>query len=187
MSLKSKEMMCLGLTEQGKIHAVANNHDEALRYYREALRLAKDCKNADVFFHHTTQCIMESLEHTGAYDLVKEYCERSEDHYESLDISDPVLKKHRAANLERLAVAHLQLEEPEEARNALDLAVALAGKKILPVAEAVLRWLQRGLSVAPAQLKSLQKRHDYFIVNKADIRRDLAIELPPGVANHAQI
>ena len=177
-NVKSKELICLGLTEQGKIHALRNDHPEALRHFREALRVAMQCKNNEIFFLHTTQCIMESLELSGSYNLVCEYCERSEEHFSGLEISDPVLIKQRASNLERLGLAKLQADEVDEAREILDLAVLVAGAKAMPLAETVLGWLRRGLSAQPQQIRVAQRRHNYFVIRKGEVREDIAIQLP---------
>ena len=179
---RSKEQLCLGLTEQGKLHALKKNHSEALRHYREALRISLQCKNNDIFFHHTTQCIMESLEHIGSYELVNDYCQRSEEHFSNLDIDDPLIDKQRASNLERLALSKLLGGQLEDTKHILELAQLLVGAKALPITDTVLNWLNRGYQVSQTQIRTLQKKHNYFIVRKDAIRADMAIQLPPQVA-----
>ena len=183
----SKEKICLGLTEQGKIFALDNNVQEALRHYREALRQAKDCQNADLFFHHTTQCIMEILENAGNFDLVIEYCNKSEDHYAGLDLDDPLLNRQRGSNLERLGLAHILSGNIEAAKTTFEHALKVCSAEFLPISETIKNWLSRGYAVSKPQIKSLQKKHDYFIVNKADLRPDIAILLPPEIGQRPQI
>ena len=53
--------MHLGIAEAGKVHALAGRHPEALRHYREAIRLAVSSKAPEIFFRHYSQCVLESL------------------------------------------------------------------------------------------------------------------------------
>ena len=178
---RSREALCLGIAEQGKLHALAGRHVEALRHYREALRLAVSCEAGELFFHHCTQCIMESLELSGGHESVADYCIRAEDHFAHVDIDDPLVNRQRGANLERLAVARLQIGDAEEARELLAIAIDTAGKGALPLAEALLGWLRRGLSVGEARLRSAQHQHRYFVVRKDLVDPRIAIPLPDGV------
>ena len=63
------------IAEKGKMHALDKNHKEALRHYREAMRLTQKQADSEVFFQHYGQCVMESLELSGAYDEVISFCE----------------------------------------------------------------------------------------------------------------
>ncbi len=177
----SSEVLCLGVAEQGKLYALQGRHGEALRHYREALRLAISCQDSELFFHHCTQCIMESLELSGAHETVADYCIRAEDHFATIDIDDPLVNRQRGANLERLAVARLQMGDVEEAKDLLALAIETGGKGTLPLSEALLGWLRRGLSVGDARLRSAQHQHRYFVVRKDLVDPAIAVELPQGV------
>ena len=177
----SVERLCLGVAEQGKLHALKGEHREALRHYREALRLAVSCKGSELFFHHCTQCIMESLELSGAHESVADYCIRAEEHFARAETEDSLVSRHRGANLERLALSRLQMGDSEEARELLAIAIDTAGKGALPLAEALLGWLRRGLSVSEARLRSAQHQHRYFIVRKDLVDPALAVGLPEGV------
>ena len=185
---RTKERLCLGLTEQGKLYAIENNVEEALRHYREALRLAKDCKNADVFFHHTTQCIMELLEVAGNYDLVIEYCTRSEAHYADIetDFKNTLLSKQRAANVERLGIAQLLSGDTVAAKQSFAHAIDISPDK-RPISATVSDWLARGYTIAPKQVKSLQSKHEYFIVKKSEVNMKWAIVLPKEIGRRPQI
>jgi tetratricopeptide (TPR) repeat protein len=177
----SVEQLCLGIAEQGKIYALKGQHREALRHYREALRLAVSCRNNELFFHHCTQCIMESLELSGAHESVADYCIRAEEHLARAEIGDPLVNRHRGANLERLALARLQAGDSEEARELLAMAVETAGKGALPLSESLLGWLRRGFSIGEGRLRSAQRQHRYFVVREDLVDPSLAIGLPEGV------
>jgi len=177
----SQERLCLGIAEQGKLHALNSGHQEALRHYREALRLAVSCQGGDLFFHHCTQCIMESLELSGSHEAVADYCIRAEDHYASLDYDDPLIDRQRGANLERLAVARFLMGDKDEAKDLLAIAVETAGPGALPLSESLLKWLVRGLTVGETQLRAAQRRHRYFVVREDLVDPAIAIPLPAGV------
>jgi tetratricopeptide (TPR) repeat protein len=175
---RSKEALCLGIAEQGKLLALSGKHEQALRHYREALRIALSCSFNEIFFHHCSQCIMESLELSGAHQLVADYCIRAEDHYAGIETSDPIVSRQRGANLERLAASRLQTGNVDEARALFATAIETAGKGALPLSEEVVGWMRRGLSVGTPQLRSAQQRHKYFIVRKDLVDARIAVELP---------
>jgi hypothetical protein len=178
---RSREALCLGIAEQGKLHALAGRHVDALRHYREALRLAMSCAACELFFHHCTQCIMESLELSGAHEAVADYCLRAEDHFAAVETDDLLVRRQRGANFERLAVSRLQTGDAGEAQELLAIAVDIAGKGALPLAEALLGWLRRGLTVGQAQLRSEQRHYRYFVVRKELVDPGIAVELPKGI------
>lgn len=175
---RSKEALCLGIAEQGKLLALNGKHEQALRHYREALRIGMSCSFNEIFFHHCTQCIMESLELSGAHELVADYCIRAEDHYAGVETSDPLIRRQRGANLERLAASRLQTGNTDEAKALFSTAIETAGKGALPLSEEVSNWLRRGLNIGAQQLRSAQQRHKYFVVRKDLVDARIAVELP---------
>ena len=62
--------MHLALAESGREKALRHEHTEALRLYREAMKLAVAAGAPEVFFRYYTQCVLESLERTASYDEV---------------------------------------------------------------------------------------------------------------------
>lgn len=177
-----KEALHLGIAEQGKIYALAGNHKEALRHYREAMRQAVEQKSPEVFFQHYTQCVMESLELTGAHDEVINYCQKMQDFLQGQDAANPMVKQSIASALEKEGIQWLLKEEPGNARGLLEQAQATAGKGKLPLCEQLLSWVQRGYRIDPRQIKDIQKRHQYFIVRADRVDRKRAIELPKSVS-----
>lgn len=180
MASRAPEQTCLGLTEQGKIYALAGKHKQALAHYREALRIAMTCTENEVFFHYVTQCILESLELSGAHREVRDYCSRAEEQFAVVESPDPMLVKQRASNLERLGLNAIQLGEIPEGQDFLISALSLTDSKFLPLSAKILEWLRRGLTVETRQLRAVQKQFGYFMVRPDQIRREIAIELPKG-------
>lgn len=174
-----------GIAEAGKVHAVAGRHDEALRHYREAMRLAVEGGAEEVFFRHYTQCVLESLERLGHFDEVLAFCERAEGHYEANPPPHELAVLDRATHWERRGAVLLQADRGDEARDALEQAVSLAGKGRLPLAETLLGWVRRGLRVDARRLRAEQERREYFVVRKDSLDPSRAVELPPGVGQPA--
>ena len=173
--------MHLGIAEAGKVHALAGRHAEALRHYREAIRLAVAAKAPEIFFRHYSQCVLESLEKSGGDADIIAYCEAAETHYASLDADTPLHRKDRGATLERLGLAFLRSGNTDAARASLASAISLAGKGVLPLAEQVAGWLARGLTVSPALLVQAQQKHKYFVVRPDAVDPARARQLPAAV------
>ena len=175
-------LLHLSIAEQGKLHLLQGRHEEALRHFREAIRIAVSARAPEVFFRHYTQCVLESLELSGDYAEIIAFCEDADAHYAKIDSVEPLLAKDHGAILERLGVALLLSDRREQASEALDRACATAGADVLPLAEALSKWLKRGLAVPPPVLRQAQRRHQYFVVRPDTVDRRLARPLPPGTA-----
>jgi tetratricopeptide (TPR) repeat protein len=176
----------LNIAEAGKVHALADRHGEALRHYREAIRLAVAAKAPEVFFRHYSQCVLESLEQSGGDADIIAFCEGAEAHYaelnaSGLDADTPLHRKDRGSLLERLGLAELRSGDVAAARATLQTAISLAGKGVLPLAEQVHGWLARGLAVSPALLRQAQNRHNYFVVRADAVDAARAYQLPAAV------
>ncbi|MBM9593564.1 hypothetical protein [Roseitranquillus sediminis] len=174
----SAHEMHLGIAEAGKAAALAGDHVEALRHYREALRLAVSSRAPEVFFRHYTQCALESLELAGHYGDVIAFCERAEAHYREIGVSNPLQRRDRGSILERKGIALIKRGDPAEGQAALEAAVAEAGTATLPVSETVLGWLRRGLRPDVRRLTELQRRQRYFTVRPGQVDADRARPLP---------
>lgn len=169
----------LGIAEQGKLLALKGQHEPALTHYREALRMAVSSSAPEVFFRHYTQCVMESLERSGTLDAVLRYCDEAEVHYQRIDSPLPLVARDRAENHQRRASILLRMGRQNEAIEALEQALTTAGEHPLPMAQEVLGWIKRGLSVGSRQLDEAQRRHHYYIVRKELVDPTRAIALPP--------
>lgn len=165
----------IGLAEQGKLHALKNNHTEALRHYREAIRLAVSTNAPEIFFRHYSQCVLESLELTATYQDVIDYCEKAHQHYQNLEETNELIKKDWASALERLGVNYWKQGDPSLATHWLSLALATFNE--LPLTKELLQWLARGFSADKARIEALQKKHHYFVVRKELTNAEVAIPI----------
>ncbi|MEX1364406.1 MAG: peptidylprolyl isomerase [Nannocystaceae bacterium] len=173
----------VGIAEQGKLHAIDGRHGEALRHYREAMRLAVQGDAPDVFFRHYTQCVLESLEAMEAWDEILEFCDRAEAHYEHNPPPNPLARLDLASIRERRAVVLLHREQIELAREALEQALNDLPPTALPLARTLHRWLGSGLRVDPRRLRQEQVRHHYFVVRREGVDPRRAIPLPPQLGS----
>lgn len=172
----------LGIAEQGKVHALEGNHKEALRHYREALRMAMEQKAGDVFFQHYTQCVMESLELTGAHEEVIAYCNKMHAFLDGQPQEVAAVKQNKAAVLEREAIQYLYQEESQMAKDCLSEAQRIMGRGKQSLTDQLLGWVSRGFKISQRQLKQAQQHSRYFIVRADKVDPSRAIALPPSAS-----
>ena len=175
-------MLHLSLAEHGKLCLVKGDTPEALRHFREAIRLSVSARAPEVFFRHYTHCVLEALEKSGAYDEVLEYCRRADEHYATVEKTSALLRKDHGTIVERLGVMLLLLDRRNEARDAFTRAIDIAGEGALPLSEALVAWLQRGMLVTVERLRQQQRRHAYFTIDAKHLQPELARALPPDGA-----
>ncbi|EHR69519.1 hypothetical protein BurJ1DRAFT_0637 [Burkholderiales bacterium JOSHI_001] len=169
----------VGLGEQGKAHALAGRHAEALRHYREAMRQAQADGAPEVFMRHYTQCALESLERMGAYDEVLATCDNAARHYSAHPPADDIARKDQASFLERAGVVLLRRQRLDDARSKLQEAVQAAGPLPMPLAGTLLGWLRSQLHLSAARLDAELARQRYWSVRADTVRREWAVALPP--------
>ncbi len=173
-----------GVAERGKMYSLEGNYKEALRHYREAIRMSHRDADSEIFFQHYSQCVMEALELSGAHDEVIAYCDTFLDFLdEKLDENNsnaPLLTKYYATILERQAIQFLLKNEKSEAIELLKLAQQKAGRGKQPITDDLLNWALRGYVISKKQINDLQRKHQYFIVRKETIQPAIAVELPQG-------
>lgn len=172
-----------GVAEKGKVFALQGNHKEALRHYKEALRMCQSLPNADLFFQHYSLCAMESLELMGSYNEVIGFCDRCLEFLESKEKleGNPVFEKYFASILERKGIQHLLLDEKQDAVEIFKVVQERVGKSQMPVTNELLNWALRGYSITPAQIRDVQKKHKYFSVRKENVNEKIAVELPQNI------
>jgi tetratricopeptide (TPR) repeat protein len=173
----TQQKLHLGIAEKGKLYSLQGNYKEALRHYREAIRLVQNNKDNDLFFQHYSQCVMEALELSGAYDEVISYCEKFMDFLEEKEESEFVIR-HKAHVLEKLAIQYILKGDKEEALPLLKQAQSLLKKGVQPLTDELLNWVQRNYQLSKKQIHEAQKKYNYFIVRKDKVRPELAIEIP---------
>ena len=167
-----------GVAERGKQLAVAGQHSEALRHYREAMQLVKKHQEPEIFLRYYTQCALESLEHMGAWNEVIAACENAEAHYQQYPPHDDVTRKDRASFLERAGVVLLRQEKTEEASAKFQQALRAAAPLSMPISSTLLGWLRTRLHLSKERLESELKRQKYWSVRAECIRDQWAIALP---------
>lgn len=175
---ETKITLHVGYAEQGKLLALAGRHTDALRHYREALRLAVASDAPPVFAHHYTQCVLESLEHTGAWDEILKYCDHAEAHYAQHPPDADLTRQHLANVRERRGVVLLKAGRQAEAQAALTAALQDADPTDLPVARAVLGWLRGRYHIDLRRLRQEQDKHLWFVVRAGAVDASRAIPLP---------
>ena len=185
MTEAGRHLLHLAVAEHGKLCLLKGDTREALRHFREAIRLCVSAKAPEVFFRHYTQCVLEALEKAGNLAEVIEYCREAEAHYAGLALDDAFHRKDRGAIAERLGVACARLGDRDDAVAALQRAAAIAGPGVLPLAEDLLAWLRRGYVVSAERIAQLQKTHRYFVVRPDSITPELARALPPDTGRAA--
>jgi len=174
----SPHLVHLSIAEVGKVKALKGEHKEALKHYQEALKLAVSSGAPEVFFRHYTQCVLESLELTSAYDEVIDYCIKADAHYQSLKLNSSIHRRDHGSVLERQGLVQLKkgtAEDIEQGRSALEQAKAIAGEKVLPLTEEILHWLERGFSLDVRRILSSQYKHCYFVVRPDQVDHKRAI------------
>ncbi len=178
MTTKNPHALHLSIAEAGKIKALKGDHKGALKHYREALRLAVSSRAPEVFFRHYTQCVLESLELTGAYDEVLDYCINADAHYESLSLTSTIHRRDHGSILERQGLLELKQGEAEKGHKTLQKACAIAGEKALPLSEEIINWLQRGFSLDVSRIVTSQRKHNYFVVRSDQVDKKSASTVP---------
>jgi len=171
----------LRIAEYGKILQLNGDYKNALRHYKEALKMAQNSGASEIFFQHYSQCVMESLELSGSHQEVISYCEKYREFLGEKDQELPLIIKHFASILEKEAIQYLFLNEPEEALELLKAAQEKIGRGKQKIADALLSWLQKGFQISRSQIIALQKKHEYFIVRAENINNAIAMELPAAV------
>ncbi len=168
------------IAEQGKLHSIEGNYEEALRHFREAMRMVHDQNESDIFFQHYSQCTMEALELSGAHDEVISFCVKYANFLEQKE-EDNLIKKHKAFVWQRQAIQHLLKNETEEAKLLFQQSQHLIGHGKQPLTDELLNWIQRGYMIQKHQVKQLQDKHDYFIVREDQVNRKLALPIPESI------
>ncbi|PTX59778.1 hypothetical protein C8N46_10888 [Kordia periserrulae] len=174
-------MLHYRIAERGKMHALDKNYKEALRHYKEAMKLTQQEKDSELFYQHYSQCVMETLELSGAYDQVISFCENYREFLQDKE-QNVLVRKHKAFVSERQAIQHVLKEEQEEAKALLQDIQKDLGKGKQPITDELLGWLVRGYKVNKDQLTKLQRKHNYFIVRKESVNPKIAMDLPEGIS-----
>lgn len=178
MSYFDQYAMHLRIAEKGKLYALEGKHQQALRHYKEAIKMTENQENGSLFFQHYMQCVMESLELMGAHKEVMSYCEKFLALLDEQNLNEELKLRYKADVLLRWSIQHLLIDEPKEAQSLLMQVQKEIGKGGMRFVDELLTWLQRGYNIGQKQLRDAQKKHHYFIVSKEKVRPEIAMELP---------
>lgn len=176
----------MGIAEQGKVHALRGDHAAALEHYRYAMNLTVQHKHPEVFFRHYLECVVESLEHTGAYEEVLNYCDKAIGLYQDNPPPNEMAEFDLANIHLRRGIILMKSGDKEQALADIKKVRALLPKGYkLPLADTILRWLQTNLHVQPKRIVEEQQRQQYFSVTPQSVRPEKAIPLPEHLRNPA--
>ncbi|MNK05419.1 hypothetical protein D3C87_233010 [compost metagenome] len=177
---ENKPNLHLQIAENGKILALKADHKEALRHYKEAMRMCQTVENSEVFLQHYSLCAMESLELMEAHAEVITFCDKSIEFLtpKQADRTDEWFRRNLASLWERKAIQHIFLEENPEAIEAFEEAIKAAIHMPMPLSRELLNWLKRGFAITPRKVRDLQNRHHYFTVRKENVNEKIAVQLP---------
>jgi tetratricopeptide (TPR) repeat protein len=143
------------------------------------MAVAVRAREPEVFFRHTLECTLESLELLGAFDEVLAYCDRALEHYRKRPPAHAVATRDLAHVHQRRGVVLLKRGEREAARADLAASVRLQPGS-MPLAATLLRWVSAGLHFDAARIVAEQHRHQAFCVRHDTVAPDRAIPLPAG-------
>ncbi|MFN8466280.1 MAG: hypothetical protein U0X20_12055 [Caldilineaceae bacterium] len=177
----------MGIAEQGKVYALAGKHALALQYYRQAIHMAVQAGDPEIFFRHYLECVMESLEQMGAHAEVLAYCEKAIAFYGEHPPANFLEQRDRAHVYERQGSVLLKRGDKEGAAAAFEQALRAAegSSQALPLAQTLLRWTRSGLHVDANRVLAEQRRTHYFSVRSDTVDASRAIKLPNDQIQHA--
>lgn len=169
----------LGIAEQGKLYALAGDHARALHYYRTAIQLTVQAGAPEIFFRHYLECVMESLEQTGALAEVLAYCDKAIALYAERPPANPLATADLASIHQRRGAVLLKMGKLAEARAALRNALAVTNEigRALLLAQTLLRWIDAGYHIDPARVLAEQRRTEYFSVRRDTVDAQRAVLL----------
>ena len=174
-------MLHVGVAEQGKLHALQGDHETALAYYRIAMDMAVRAADPEIFFRHYLECVLESLEHMGAFPEILEYCDKALALFENEANRERATPHERAHVHLRRGVILLKSGAAKEARAALSAAAALLPEQSpdAGLARTLLAWVDRGYSIDARRIAEEQRRAGYFSVRREVVDAGRAVVLPP--------
>jgi tetratricopeptide (TPR) repeat protein len=180
MNEQTQYSVHLGISEKGKLYCLQGNYRQALRHFREAIRMVQNQPGSDIFFQHYSQCVTEALELSGAHQAVIDYCEKFIDFLDEKDEQTPMLVACRNLMLEKMAIQYLMLGDSDMAKETLQQ--VQPSPITLPVAPQLQQWLARGYAIQPRQIKALLQKNQYYIIRPDKVNPAIAMELPEAIA-----
>ncbi|MCB0557076.1 MAG: tetratricopeptide repeat protein [Phaeodactylibacter sp.] len=170
----------LGIAEQGKVYALQGRHKMALLYYQTAIGMTVEAGDPEIFFRAYLESALESMEHTGMYDEVLDYCNQALELYEKTPPPNEFARFDFAHIHQKKGIILFKLGRKEEAKEYLQKAIQLirAEKRQFPLADKMLRWIQMGYHLDAQRILEEQYRLNYFAVTPKTVQPQNAIKLP---------
>ncbi|QTA84021.1 tetratricopeptide repeat protein [Desulfonema magnum] len=174
----------VGIAEQGKVYALAEDYPKALLYYRQAMHMTVQAQDPEIFFRHYLECIMECLEQMGSFAEVLEYCEKAIQYYKDNAPPSTMEQWNFAHVYQRKGAVCLKTGDTEVAGEAFKKALEIAGEigeitsRTMPLTQTLLRWISSGLHIDPQRVTAEQKRTQYFSVRQETVDPKRAVRLP---------
>lgn len=163
-----------GIAERGKLYALKGEHRQALACYRQALQMAQSVRAPQIFARHYLHCVLESLEHLGAYTQAAALAQEAANAVPHQEHASDFQRRDQAHLLERQGVNILKDGRVEEARKILKAALEI--DSTLALARQLLDWTSRGLALSPARIMQAQRGSGYFTVRADTVNPARAVE-----------
>lgn len=167
------------IAEFGKLMALKKRYEEALSYFRLAIKEANQSPGEELVSRHYAECCLEVFEHMESYESVISYCDEALAYYEENPPASHIARKDQICLIERKGLTLAKQGFSEEAIELLDEAIRLADEipMKLPIAKAAADWYRRGYDVSPERLNQLLKQHNYYSVRKDTVDPAIALEV----------
>lgn len=167
------------IAEFGKLMALRKKYEEALSYFRLAIKEANQSPGEELAARHYAECCLEVFEHMESYESVISYCDEALGYYYENPPSSPIAQKDQICLIERKGLAMARQGLREEAIKLFETAIHLAEQiQIqLPIAKTAVSWYKRGYDVSLERLNQLLTQHNYYSVRKDKVDPDIALEV----------
>lgn len=156
------------IAKQAISKALNGEHDKALKLYQQALRQGRDQNASMIEMRYYSECALDSMELSGHFDGVINYCTEALNHYDVQAPQTDVAFKDKIHLIQRREIARIKKGESESIDINIKQALAQAKEKglALPLLEKVKNWMDQGFHIDTKRIEQEQYRHKYFIVDK---------------------
>ncbi|HLS71719.1 MAG TPA: hypothetical protein VK027_08650 [Chitinophagaceae bacterium] len=177
---KNKYFIHLSIAEKGKYYALSGDHNTALKYYREAIKMTQKQSQGSIFLQHYSQCIMESLQAMKAYEEVIIFCNKLLELIELRETNktDDYILKYKDDIRQRKALQYLFLGDRERAREIFQIIKNNRKKNPFTITNTLLEWILKGYHITTENIENILKKEKFYIVNKNNLQPELYTELP---------
>lgn len=148
--------------------ALKGKHDKALKLYQQALRQGREQNASMIEMRYYSECALDSMELSGHFEGVINYCTEALNHYEIKEPQTEVAFKDKIHLIQRREIARIKKGENESTEANIKKALEQAKEKglALPLLEKIKNWMDQGFHIDPKRIEREQYRHKYFIVDK---------------------